>query len=114
MITASALIALALSAMGGAGVVTRDPTPSHPGVDVSCIPGAPVYATTTGYVRRYWDHHKGLTLIIHQPGQPSHSYSHLRSATREPWAITGQRIGSCGSTGAHSTGPHLHFEILQP
>ena len=109
--TSATLIALALSALGGVGVVTRDPSPAHPGVDVSCIAGAPVYATRTGWVERYWDHHKGLTVIIHQAGQPSHSYSHLQSATREPYVITGQRIGSCGSTGVFSTGPHLHFEV---
>jgi len=114
MINAALITALALQALGGVGVVTQDPSPTHPGADVSCIPGAPVYATQTGYVERYWDHHKGLTLIIHQPGQASHSYSHLRSATREPYATTGQRIGTCGSTGAFSTGPHLHFELIQP
>ena len=112
MINAALITTLALQALGGVGVVTRDPSPTHPGVDVSCVAGAPIYATQNGALYTSWSHTHGLTAIIHQPAGPIHSFSHLQSSTRNRYVQKGERIGSCGSTGSYSTGPHLHFELI--
>jgi murein DD-endopeptidase MepM/ murein hydrolase activator NlpD len=88
----------------------------HNGIDLGAETGAPVVAVHDGQVVTanamggY-----GLTVIIdhHKPAWQT-LYAHLSQLAVQPGQPVrqGDLIGFVGSTG-NSTGPHLHFEILQ-
>jgi len=103
---------LALLAING-GIVTRGPSPSHPNaVDVSCVVGEPVYAVSNGHVHSYWAYATGNTLELHTD-DGRYLYGHLHSVRVPSGLVTDRQIiGTCGNTGAFTTGPHLHFEVL--
>lgn len=87
----------------------------HTGVDFAADYGAPVRAARAGtVVNSGHDHSYGYWVEIDHGGEIKSRYAHLSSiSTREGrWVSIGQVIGRVGSTG-HSTGPHLHFEILR-
>lgn len=87
----------------------------HTGIDISIKSGAPVVASADGLV--IFAGRKGgygkMVHIQHEGGIET-IYAHLSNVS----TITGRRvkrgqmIGKVGSTG-QSTGPHLHYEILQ-
>ncbi|NCJ07445.1 peptidoglycan DD-metalloendopeptidase family protein [Synechococcales cyanobacterium C] len=88
----------------------------HSGTDLGAATGTPVLAAFAGEVKvADWQGGYGLTVELkHSQGQHRTLYAHLS----EIFVQTGQKveqgtvIGLVGSTG-NSTGPHLHFEVLQ-
>lgn len=87
----------------------------HAGVDIRAAYGREVPAAGSGQVvfsgaqGGY-----GNTVVIEHPGGVRTRYAHLSSIQVEVGARVqaGTVIGRVGSTG-RSTGPHLHFEVLQ-
>ena len=103
---------LALLAING-GIITRGPSVDHPNaVDVSCVVGEPVYAVSNGHIHTSWSYRTGNTVELHTEAH-RYLYGHLQSI-RVPAGLVSERtvIGTCGNTGAYTTGPHLHFERL--
>lgn len=88
----------------------------HAGVDLGAETGTPILAADTGKVTiADWLGGYGLSVLLeHSEGQFATRYAHLSQVFVQP----GQRvekgtvIGLVGSTG-NSTGPHLHYELLQ-
>ena len=90
----------------------------HAGTDLGAEYGTPVLATQDGVVTSA-DYAGGYGLMVvleHdvEDTQLQSRYAHLSDITVEPGATVkkGDVIGLVGSTGV-STGPHLHFEMLQ-
>ncbi|NNG20484.1 peptidoglycan DD-metalloendopeptidase family protein [Naumannella sp. ID2617S] len=89
----------------------------HPGVDIGCPIGTPVYATISGDVRTAarggWGPDYGNHVIISddEPDGSDWGYCHLsRVVVREGQHVeTGQLIGYSGDTG-RTFGAHLHLE----
>lgn len=87
----------------------------HTGIDISIPEGTPVVASADGIVK--FSGRKGAygkaVHILHPNGKET-IYAHLSSvkviAGRE--IKRGETIGRVGSTG-QSTGPHLHYEVLE-
>ena len=86
----------------------------HNGIDVAQAYGQDVRAAAGGRVAFAGDRGSyGTTVIVEHPGGRRTLYAHL-SATdvRAGDSVdSGQVIGKSGNSG-HSTGPHLHFEVL--
>jgi murein DD-endopeptidase MepM/ murein hydrolase activator NlpD len=86
----------------------------HKGIDVAMPVGQSVPAardgrvTFAGEMRGY-----GLTVVIDHGNGLSTRYGHLSAIDVQPGdtVTAGQTIAQSGSTG-RSTGPHLHFEVL--
>lgn len=92
-------------------------TKMHKGVDFAAPKGTPVYAAGDGTIleiRRKGSY--GKYINIFHSGSYSTIYAHLSGfAThlrRGSKVRQGQIIGYVGSTG-RSTGPHLHYEVIQ-
>ena len=102
------------------GMLTQGFGPGHPALDIGAPKGAPVYAADAGYVSFAGWHPWGYGFAVeidHGNGFRT-LYAHL--SWYEPdlgeSVKRGQLIGGVGSTygsGGWSTGPHLHFEIIQ-
>jgi len=102
------------------GILTQGFGPRHRAIDIGAPKGAPVYAADAGYVSFAGWHPWGYGYAVeidHGNGFRT-LYAHLswykpdlgQSVKR------GELIGTVGSTygsGGWSTGPHLHFEIMQ-
>ena len=89
---------------------------SHNGVDYGVGLGTPIQAAADGKVEKAGQDKTGYGIfvkLVHADGS-STIYAHLQEAkVREGYQVkAGQTIGLSGSTG-NSTGPHLHFELLQ-
>lgn len=88
----------------------------HSGTDLGAPEGTPVLAVHEGRVLESGTlGGYGLTVILqHPPNQKQTLYAHLSELFVNPgeWVEQGEVIGLVGSTG-NSTGPHLHFEILE-
>lgn len=87
----------------------------HTGVDYAAALGAPVLASAGGRVRRAGPHGAyGRTVEIDHGDGLVTRYGHLSRIVVRPGDVLlpGQQVGAVGSTG-RSTGPHLHFEVLQ-
>lgn len=87
----------------------------HTGVDIAGPTGTPIYAADDGIViHAGWSRGYGNNIVIdHGNGfktRYGHS-SHLIAKVGDQ-VKKGQVIELMGSTG-HSTGPHLHFEVIQ-
>jgi murein DD-endopeptidase MepM/ murein hydrolase activator NlpD len=93
--------------------ITGEPE-AHSGLDISADRGTPVHATADGTVESAgYDGGYGNCILIDHGFGIGTRYGHLSG-----YAISvgqtvkrGQVIGYVGSTG-HTTGPHLHYEIL--
>ncbi|SMG37373.1 M23 family metallopeptidase [Paenibacillus aquistagni] len=87
----------------------------HAGLDIGGKIGDPIYAAAEGKVLETGYHYaRGNYIILsHRSGLESW-YMHLSKAEVDVGAAIekGERIGTMGTTG-HSTGPHLHFQIVQ-
>jgi murein DD-endopeptidase MepM/ murein hydrolase activator NlpD len=120
------------------GVINREYSPQHTGVDICAMSGAYVFAAATGMV---WDTRiesfpgdlradgsGNYVIIQHKPGDfnrvggycPSEEwtkYMHLDKVYVQPgqYVQQGIIIGTVGNTGdtSSSLGLHLHFEIQE-
>lgn len=87
---------------------------AHKGVDIGLDFGTPIRAAFDGKVR-YAKYNTGgygyLVIIRHFNGLETY-YAHLSKiyVQRDQIVKAGQVIGGGGNSGAHWTGPHLHFE----
>ena len=90
-------------------------TRMHRGVDFGAGWGTPIHAAADGQVTKAgWAGGYGRQVRIAHGGGMATSYSHMSRMAVEPGAQVrqGQLIGFVGSSGL-STGPHLHYEVLQ-
>lgn len=87
----------------------------HKGVDFTAPKGTPVIAVASGVVTRagFQKDYGYIVEVRHSDGYRTR-YAHNREFTVKPGDIVkkGQVIAKVGSTG-RSTGPHVHFEVLQ-
>ena len=86
----------------------------HTGLDFAAPGGTPVYAAGDGTVTKAgWEGAYGNSVTIKHENGTRTTYSHLNSIEVQPGdkVEAGQLIGTVGSTG-NSTGPHLHFEVI--
>lgn len=95
----------------------------HQGVDLSAATGTPIYAPLAGRViAAYSDGEvRGYgNVVTIRVGNVGLLFAHMSSmAVRTGETVAaGQLVGRVGSTnsegGFHSSGPHLHFEIIVP
>ena len=89
----------------------------HWGVDYAAPSGTPIYAAGNGVVQAAkYNGSYGNYIKIRHNSQYSTAYGHMKSfakGIRPGVSVTqGQIIAYVGSTG-RSTGPHLHYEIIQ-
>lgn len=87
----------------------------HSGMDIAVSYGAPIHATASGTVEvSGWNGGYGnYVRLAHGNGMES-AYGHMSAVAVSPGQKVqkGEVIGYVGSSGA-STGPHVHFEILE-
>ena len=92
-------------------------TKMHKGVDFAAPRGTPIMAAGDGIIKKmgYWGNYGKFIKIEHSNGF-STNYAHLsRFANKQKvgsYIKQGQTIGYVGTTG-RSTGPHLHYEVMQ-
>lgn len=87
----------------------------HAGIDIDGNKGDAVFSAADGTVTEVgYDSQYGKYVIITHLGDLQTAYMHLeRSDAREgDLVVRGEKIGQLGSSG-RSTGPHLHFQIMQ-
>jgi murein DD-endopeptidase MepM/ murein hydrolase activator NlpD len=87
----------------------------HRGIDVAQPYGQDVRAAAAGRIAFAGDQGAyGTTIVIEHPGGRQTRYAHLSAAGVQPGDLVaaGQVIGQSGNSG-RSTGPHLHFEVLE-
>ena len=87
----------------------------HKGIDVSAPMGASVLAFNDGEVIFAGrDKSYGISLVILQPDGRKARYAHMQGMFAElgDKVVRGQKIGIVGRTG-RTTGPHLHFELIE-
>ena len=92
------------------GVITQEPNPGHEAYDFACRVGTPVKAVHGGRVKRFRDPYLGNQVRIYGYDGVVSLYAHLDTIEASGDVNKGDVIGTCGNTGAWSTGPHLHFE----
>lgn len=89
----------------------------HKGLDFAAPPGTPIMAAGRGIVvSAGWNGGYGRYIRIRHNATYSTAYAHLKGFAkgirRGARVSQGQIIGYVGTTG-RSTGPHLHYEVLQ-
>jgi murein DD-endopeptidase MepM/ murein hydrolase activator NlpD len=86
----------------------------HPGIDIACSVGTPVYATNNGRVEQAGPNNGGygIWVLMDNGGGIQSVYGHLSRVVVHAGEMVhkGQLIAYSGATG-HVTGPHLHYEI---
>ena len=88
---------------------------THGGTDIAAPLGTPILAAADGVVvAATWNNTSGYYIRIKHDNTYSTLYAHcsVLYVTAGQEVKQGQVIADCGSTG-YSTGPHLHFEIIQ-
>lgn len=88
---------------------------THGGTDIAAPLGTPILAATDGVVvAATWNNTSGYYVRIKHNDTYSTLYAHcsVLYVTAGQEVKQGQVIADCGSTG-YSTGPHLHFEVIQ-
>ncbi len=87
----------------------------HSGIDFPAPQGTPIYASAGGKViKAAWHHDYGNKIEIDHGNGLVTRYAHTYKMFVKAGDVVspGQRIAVVGTTG-RSTGPHLHFEILE-
>ncbi len=87
----------------------------HTGVDMAAPLGTPVYAVLDAKAKVVSEQEQGGKYIILQHGENMNTlFAHLDSfsVSEGDTVEQGEKIGEVGNTGTHSTGPHLHFELI--
>lgn len=92
-------------------------TKMHRGVDFAAPSGTPIYAAGDGTViMSGWNGGYGRYVRLRHNGSFETAYAHMRgiakAARKGKRVRQGDIIGWVGTTG-RSTGPHLHYEVLQ-
>ena len=88
---------------------------NHKGVDIGASYGTAIWAAADGYVSQAgWNGGYGNCVTISHGNGYSTLYGHMSSVavSAGQYVSQGQIIGYVGSTG-NSTGPHIHFSVLQ-
>jgi murein DD-endopeptidase MepM/ murein hydrolase activator NlpD len=87
----------------------------HRGVDIAAPAGMEVHAACAGVVvSSGYEKGYGNTVVVQHPGGFETRYAHLNTLkvnVGDQVQASGV-LGTVGSTG-HSTGPHLHFEVIR-
>lgn len=87
----------------------------HPGLDMACPTGTPIYAALGGKVLQagFSRIYGNYVIIDHGNGYQT-LYGHMSKTITSTGASVqqGQKIGLVGSTG-YSTGPHLHWTVYK-
>lgn len=86
----------------------------HQGIDFAAAVGAPIYASTAGTViHSGWEPGYGKSILLDHGNGLHTLYAHCSKLLVKVGAVIpkGGLIARVGSTG-HSTGPHLHFEVI--
>jgi len=86
----------------------------HQGIDFAAPHGAPIYAMSAGtVVYSGWESGYGKSVVIDHGNGTQTRYAHCSKLLVKAGKVVskGQKIATIGSTG-HSTGPHLHFEVI--
>ena len=97
------------------GQLTQGYSDHHHAFDIASLTGTPVRAAASGTVKEVGqDERHGIHIRLEHLEGYETFYSHLDAADVEAGELVtqGQEIGQVGHTGI-STGPHLHFQILQ-
>lgn len=98
------------------GMLSQRYWSGHLGIDIASRTGTPIRAADDGYVvmagRDTWGY--GNQIVIDHGNGFWTRYAHLQKISVKAGDVVkkGQQIGTMGSTG-RSTGPHLHFEVIQ-
>lgn len=98
---------------------TAGASTNHKGIDIAANNNTPVYAPANGRIT-FCNYYGGYGKCIQMDNgtingkKVTSLYGHLNSilVSYNQNVYQGQQIGAVGSTG-NSTGPHLHFEILE-
>ncbi len=98
------------------GYITQQYWSQHRAIDIGAAKGTPIYASDTGYVSYVQFSNSGygnMAMIDHRNGYVT-LYAHMSIVVVDTGQSIskGQLVGYCGSTG-NSTGPHLHFEVIE-
>ena len=98
----------------GSGIITRQFSEEHQGVDIAAEEGTVVVSLYDGTVEEVGkDDKDGNYIIIKKEKGCTVKYSHLKDApnvSKGNKVDLGEEIGKVGSTG-ESTGPHVHIEV---
>jgi len=97
------------------GSISQSYSGRHSGIDIAGSTGSAIGAAAGGTVTfAGWQGGYGNFVIINHGNGLVTRYAHLSKiyVGSGDWVNQGQSIGTRGSTG-RSTGPHLHFEVLQ-
>lgn len=95
-------------------MIPVDGAPQHPGIDIAVATGSPVCAAAGGRVDAVQQHtYFGLLITLSHENGFVTRYAHLSRAlvAQGDQVKKGQTIALSGNSG-HSSGPHLHYEIL--
>lgn len=97
------------------GVMSQVMSNEHPAVDIVTKPNEAIKSILDGrIIFSEFSKTSGYTVIIYHNGQFISVYKHLQSVSKKAGerVKVGELIGVVGNTGTHSTGPHLHFELI--
>lgn len=86
----------------------------HTGLDFAASTGTPILSAKSGtVVEAGWGGAYGNTIVVQHADGTSARYAHLQriDVSVGQTVGVGEQIGTLGSTG-NSTGPHLHFEVM--
>lgn len=87
----------------------------HAGIDINGENGDPVFSAADGTISETgFDSRLGNFIVINHLGGLQTAYMHLKriDAKEGDIVVRGEKIGLLGTSG-RSTGPHLHFQIMQ-
>ena len=87
----------------------------HPGIDMACPTGTPIFAALGGKVLQAgFSRIYGNYIIIDHGNGYQTLYGHMskKISSTGDYVQQGQKIGLVGSTG-YSTGPHLHWTVYK-
>jgi murein DD-endopeptidase MepM/ murein hydrolase activator NlpD len=86
----------------------------HQGIDFAAQTGTPIHAMASGTViHSGWEAGYGKSIVLEHDSGMQTRYAHCsKLLVRKGERVNqGDEIAKVGSTG-HSTGPHLHFEVI--
>ncbi len=97
------------------GVVSREYSNQHPGMDIVASENTLILCTAPGIVmENKWDRDLGNYVVVSHGNLYKTLYGHLNSSMVKigDHLDQGSAIGTLGNTG-NSTGPHLHYEVME-